>query len=80
MVLLTSGLSANICLQVHHHSQSHKRRFMYYATERRPVGDSIDSNGINNNGTSLYAQIFIHLATPTSGPVTGGTVVTVPGK
>ena len=53
---------------------------MYYATERRPVGDSIDSNGINNNGTSLYAQIFIHLATPISGPVTGGTVVTVPGK
>jgi hypothetical protein len=66
--------------KVHHHSQSHRRRFMYYATSRHPEGGT-DANGNNLNGTgSLYAQIFIHLAAPSSGPITGGTTIQIPGR
>ena len=66
--------------RVHHHSQSHRRRFMYYATERKPPGGATTADGTNSNGASLFAQIFVDLATPKSGPLTGGTLVQIPGR
>jgi hypothetical protein len=62
--------------RVHHHSASHRRKWLYYATDRRSGGLEFG----HENKSITYAQIFPSVVAPLSGPIAGGTTVRIPGR